>query len=342
MEGFLFDLTVRSKSMGRYQNAVAGLSLGKRPVALAGVFLCLLSALAHAAFLNTDWGARPSGMGGAFTAIADDSNAPLFNPAGTAQVQWNEFSATYADLYSGETLYAGNDKTSLNQSYVAFTARPIPRVGSLAFSWASFNASHLYREDTLALTYARNLGDFISALDNSVAVGVNLKYLRRSVSLDDFTVSDPVFAGGDSASAATVDIGVLYKPQAGPLTGWRAALVGKNLTRPDVGFQVRDRVPLELRAGLAYQGKNLPWLVPSLDISRRDDITRVLGGAESWLFKNTLGLRGGANSDEGSAGLSYYQALGKRYGLRFDYGFTIPFYVEGTSGSHRLALVLYF
>ncbi len=328
--------------MGRYQNAVAGLSLGKRIVALTLVLLFHFSSLSHAAFLNTEWGARPSGMGGAFTAIADDSNAPLFNPAGIVQVQWNEFSATYANLYSGETLYAGNDTTSLSQSYIAFAARPIPRVGSLAFSWASFNASHLYREDTLALTYARNLGDFFPELDNSLAVGVNLKYLRHSVSLDDFTASDPVFAGGDSAGAATVDVGVLYKPQEGPLTGWRVALAGKNLTRPDVGFQVKDPVPAEIRTGVAYQAKNLPWLVPSLDISRRDDITRVSGGAESWLFKNSLGLRGGGNSDEGSAGLSYYQALGKRYGVRFDYGFTLPFFIEGTSGSHRLALVLYF
>jgi hypothetical protein len=34
--------------------------------------------------------------------------------------------------------------------------------------------------------------------------------------------------------------------------------------------------------------------------------------------------------------------MGKRYGLRLDYAFTIPFFVEESGGSHRLALTLYF
>ncbi|OGR90373.1 MAG: hypothetical protein A2992_09650 [Elusimicrobia bacterium RIFCSPLOWO2_01_FULL_59_12] len=295
-----------------------------------------------AAFLDLNGGARPVGMGGAFSAIADDSNAPLYNPAGIVQVQWNEFSANYANLYSGLTLYAGDDATRLDQSYFAFASRPIRRVGSLALSWANFNSSHLYHEDTLALTYARNLGDFFPVLDNAFALGINLKVLRRSVSLDAFTAGDPVFAGGDSASAQTVDLGFLYKPPQGRLAGLRLALVGKNLTRPDVGFQAVDRVPLEGRLGIAYQSPRKPWLVPALDISRRNGVTGVAGGLESWLFKNTLGLRGGANRDEAAAGLSYFQMLGKRFGLRLDYGFTIPFYVEESGGSHRLALTLYF
>jgi len=65
-------------------------------------------------------------------------------------------------------------------------------------------------------------------------------------------------------------------------------------------------------------------------------------GVESWLFNNTLGLRGGVNRDEAAAGMSYYQRLGDRYGMRLDYGFTVPFFVEGSGGSHRLALTLYF
>ena len=296
----------------------------------------------QAAFLNVDWGARPTGMGGAFSAVADDSNAPQFNPAGIVQVQWNELSANYANLYSGLTLYAGNDTTRLDQSYLAFTSRPIPHVGSLEISWASFNATHLYREDTVALTYARNLGDFFPVLDNALALGMNLKYLRRGVTLDAATAGDPVFAAGDTAHAETVDLGLLYKPQEGMLSGFRFALSGMNLTRPDVGFQAVDRVPMEGRLGIAYQSKERPWLVPALDLSRRGDVTGVAAGLESWLFNNTLGVRGGVNRDEAAAGLSYYQALGKRYGLRLDYGFTIPFFVEGSGGSHRLALALYF
>ena len=306
----------------------------------------LLAASAHAAFQDLDTGARPVGMGGAFSAIADDSNAPLYNPAGIVQVQWNELSASYANLFSGLDLHAGNDTSQLNQGYLAFTARPIPHVGSFELSWSNFDATHLYREDSVALTYARNMGDFFPILDNALALGVNLKYLRRSVTEDSFTADpitpDPVFAGGDSKSAGTVDAGLLYHPNDGPLSGVRFALVGMNLTQPDVGFGEVDRVPLETRLGIAYQSPALPWLVPDVDITRQDGETTVAGGLESWLFHNTLGLRAGANNDEGSMGVSYFQMIGKRFGLRLDYAYTVPYFIDDTGGSHRLALTLYF
>src|SRR5205823_3000470 len=121
-------------------------------------------------------------------------------------------------------------------------------------------------------------------------------------------------AGGDTASAETVDAGVLYSPHEGKLSGLRVGLTGNNLTRPDVGFQAKDTLPLELRLGVAYQAKDLPWLVPALDITRRDGSTGVAAGVESWLLRNTLGLRAGVNRDEGAAGLSYFQKLGRNYG----------------------------
>src|SRR5476649_1520563 len=79
---------------------------------------------AEAAFLDDGWGARPVGMGGAFTAIADDSNAPLYNPAGIVQVQWNEMSAMYARLFSGLTLFAGQDTVHLDESYLSYVSKP--------------------------------------------------------------------------------------------------------------------------------------------------------------------------------------------------------------------------
>src|SRR4051812_94611 len=108
---------------------------------LLGIFalLPLCCASMQAAFQDTGWGARPIGMGGAFTAIADDSNASLYNPAGLVQVEWNEISAMYSRLFSGLTLYSGSaatggDTVHLDQSYVAYVSRP-SRVGSFGLSW---------------------------------------------------------------------------------------------------------------------------------------------------------------------------------------------------------------
>ena len=165
-------------------------------------FTGILFALAplQAAFQDMDWGARPVGMGGAFTAIADDANAPLYNPSGLVQVQWNEVSAMYAQLFTGVDLYAGQNTTTLAQGYLSYVLKPIHNIGSFGVSWASFDTTSLYREDTLTLTYAKNVGDFVPVLDNSLSAGVNLKYLRRGITLDSYTTNDPVFKNGDTAS----------------------------------------------------------------------------------------------------------------------------------------------
>src|SRR5215471_1187387 len=99
----------------------------------------------HAAFLDSGWGARPVGMGGAFTAIADDSNAPLYNPAGLVQVQWNEVSAMYSRLFSGNST-TGGDTVHIDQGYLSYVSRA-SKYGSFGVSWANFNTSSLYRED---------------------------------------------------------------------------------------------------------------------------------------------------------------------------------------------------
>ncbi len=298
------------------------------------ILMFTFSGLLHAAFQDAGWGARPVGMGGAFAAIADDSNASLFNPAGLTQVQSHEFSAMYARLFSGLTLYSGDDTVRLGQSYLAYASKPT-KFGSLGLSWANFTTTHLYREDSVALSWAKPVMDGLS-------VGTNVKYLRRSLALDARTVNDPVFSGGNDASAISLDAGVLYKLQENVFEGLRVGLAAKNINQPNVGFKEKDTVPLEWRLGLAYQANQMPWLVPAFDVTRRRGETGYHGGLESWLFGNTLGLRAGGNKNEASAGLSYFQSVNKKFGFRLDYGFTIPFQVEDTNGSHRFQATLYF
>lgn len=318
----------------------------KCPDLIMVILLLLAPVPAYAAFQDTGWGARPVGMGGAFTAIADDSNAPLYNPAGLVQVQWNEVSAMYSRLFSGLTLYSGNattggDTSHLDQSYLSYVTRA-SKYGSFGFSWANFNTTSLYREDTFTLSYAHYLGDLIPVLDDQVSLGLNLKDLRRAVTLDASTVNDPVFAGGDTRNVFTGDVGILWKPDQGPYEGWRLGFTAQNVTQPNVGFAAEDKVPLELRLGAAYQSRQMPWLVPALDVTRRDGVTGVNGGVESWLFNDALGLRAGGNNDDASAGISYYQTIGKKTGFRLDYSFTVPYYVQDSAGSHRLQITVYF
>ncbi|HPT47104.1 MAG TPA: UPF0164 family protein, partial [Candidatus Rifleibacterium sp.] len=50
------------------------------------------------AYLKMGVGARALGMGSAFTAVADDSTASFWNPAGLARLEKSEGSFMHADL----------------------------------------------------------------------------------------------------------------------------------------------------------------------------------------------------------------------------------------------------
>ena len=52
-------------------------------------------------FLRLGAGARPLGMGGAFTAISDDATASFWNPAGLAQLQKRQIAAAYSQMFEG-------------------------------------------------------------------------------------------------------------------------------------------------------------------------------------------------------------------------------------------------
>src|SRR5277367_2440442 len=53
-----------------------------------------------AAFLKIGVGARPIGMGNAFTGVADDINALAWNPAGLSQLTSREMGAMDAEMFA--------------------------------------------------------------------------------------------------------------------------------------------------------------------------------------------------------------------------------------------------
>jgi hypothetical protein len=61
------------------------------------------------------FGTRPLGMGGAFTAVADDANAPYWNPAGTALNP--EVTLTGSTLLNNRNRYVGDNVANLKMCY---------------------------------------------------------------------------------------------------------------------------------------------------------------------------------------------------------------------------------
>ncbi len=309
---------------------------------LVVLFYMLIVSLAEAAFKDSGWGTRSAGMGGAFTAVSDDASAPLWNAAGIAQLERCEANFMYARLFTGLDLYAGGEKVDLGLNYGAFVF-PLNKIGSFGMSWANFVTTDLYQEDTFNITYANKISEYF-------LFGLNLKYLNHSYTLDERTKHDPVFVDSQSKGDFTGDVGILIKANGGEETGLCIGLMAKNISEPDVGLKVEDKVPFEGRFGLTYRMGDYNLLnilsmenvISSVDVSYRDEDLNVYLGWESWFVHRTWGFRIGGNDREITSGFSFNNETMGKFGLQFDYAFIWPLEIEDTSGSHRVSLTVRF
>ncbi len=291
----------------------------------------------YAAFLDSGWGARPAGMGGAFAGLADDINAPLINPAGIAQIRGGRVSFLY------DKPFMGLDNVDIGKNYMGY-ASSFGQGSAIGLSWASFSADSLYDETTYTISFAKNLNANMPQLNTQVFVGLNLKSMGHSYTIDSRTEDDPVFANGTSKSAFTIDMGLLVKPK----DQFGLGLSVKNLTQPDVGLNSKDTVPMEIRGGLAYNMGSFKFantflvnsFTPLLDICYRDGEMKPRVGLEAWLNNDAFALRTGYNPQEITFGFSLGNIKPGAIGINFDYAFAIPLELEDTSGTHRVQLTV--
>ena len=292
------------------------------------VHLILLAALlfpasAVATFNSIGVGARPLGLGGAFVALADDSNAADYNAAGLGYINEIHFGATHAQRFSGLITYN-------NISGVI----PFGRAGSLGASLGVLGEdSEIYREQTLRLSYG-------NALFKQLAIGANLKLFGISFDeANEFVVENPYFSQ-TSSSAVSFDLGVIAKPVQSLSLGASV----ENLLPADMSISdtQSDPVPLNIRAGLAYrlasiaemsaQGVAVSNLLSgslvTLEVASRNSEIYIRAGGEIWLNKS-IAIRGGGGVKNGSDSATTVNLGGSAKlpvggtALQLDYGFQL-------------------
>ncbi|MBI4064298.1 MAG: PorV/PorQ family protein [Elusimicrobia bacterium] len=271
-------------------------------------------------FLNIPVGARPVGMGNAYTALANDVTSLHWNPAGLALMNHRELGAMHSQWL-------------LNTQYNFLGFGAPSSMGSIAGSVAVLSQGNeegrgANREKTgtikaqdqvFSLGFAKNLGELKG--------GINTKLISSQIA-------------GFRAQSYALDMGMLY-PVSSSL-GFGAAL--QNLG-PGMRFiSQRDPLPLTLAAGVSY--RFLHGLAVALDVkenlvSKKNQIN--LGTEYSVL--PILTLRGGYLAS--LAGQRQVGGLGKNLnglsaglgfnflGNRMDYAFT-PFGLLGDT--HRISL----
>jgi len=181
-----------------------------------------------ASFLNIGVGARGLGMGGAYTALADDANALYWNPAGLSKLGKREFTASHAEMFESTRLdflaYAHPTSQGTFAAGLTYLSQgKIDGRDSLGRQTAGYDAS----DTALSLGYARKL--------EIADLGATFKYLRSHI-------------GSSEAQGVAADIGA---KRAFDRVSIGAAL--RNLG-PGLKFQdQRNDLPLRLAVGAAYK-----------------------------------------------------------------------------------------
>lgn len=319
------------------------------------------AAPSRAAFKENIWAARPSAMGGAFSAVSNDVSAIFFNPAGLSQIERPEGNFGYTQKFMGlPNVTVGNMS--------AMFGYPAEKIGAFGLGYFSSDVSSLYSERTIALTYSAPIHKMLGTktlkvgkrsmefpkLSVPVYAGLNLKMLSINYNIGDDprAARDPVFDGGQSAGGLAADIGFLVKP-ADKLS---TALVIKNLISPNLAIgkdsddkKASEAAPMEIGLGVAWRFGDFGTFedfVAALDIANRAPKdgaaeTNWRLGAESWFGYHRYAARLGINNTEIALGGGLVRTFGNLE-LQVDYSFALPLAVSDNSGHHRLSVTTRF
>ncbi|MEW6607944.1 MAG: PorV/PorQ family protein [bacterium] len=214
-----------------------------------------------ATFLKIGVGAKPTAMGGAFAAVADDSTTTYYNPAGLALFENKELSFTHIAWFEKinyEYLTYINPLSQLNLPGVFATnlsylgINDIKEYDQNQTYFGEFKASDLL----LNLTYARTIKPNLYS-------GLNLKYVNQKIK--------------SSRSALVTDLGLLYNTSIKNLT---CGLTLQNFLPLFNNF--KDNLPYNIKLGACYRllTNKILTLAMDVDLPNNDNGLRLHLGAE--------------------------------------------------------------
>jgi len=304
------------------------LILAVSPVSFAGV-----DAMPH---LRLGAGARSIGLGGAFTAIADDATATVWNPAGLGST---------ADL----SLNFSTQSLSLDRvhNFVALT-KALGSYGAIGIAvtnfgvndydvysdTAAYGGSADQRQNAYSLSYGIDIGNF--------SLGLTGRMLADSFGLESVENNSLSGFGGVDVGlmghALHIDVGEEKVPT------FHYGIVAKHL-----GASIGDDiVPMVVNVGLAYDlyMGNVVTFAADLEhelVNLDESPTSLRLGAEYTIvtYKSTaLSLRGGVRASRDTQSL--FGGFGVNIGgLQIDYAIQDGMAIGGGSGLTQFASISY-
>jgi len=195
-----------------------------------------------AEFLKIGPGARPAGMGGAFTGVADDIHAIYWNPAGLGTLKTPEITGMHMQYFQ-----------SIQYEFAAF-AYPTGEHGTWGFAVTNLHTDNIDRRTDDTDTAINQFGasdnaywlSYGYALTPRLSLGANAKYIHQTLD----SIDSNAYAG---------DGGILYDAD------WHDLRLGASVL--NLGSKVKfvkesDPLPLTYR-----MGGSMPFLSRSLLLS---------------------------------------------------------------------------
>lgn len=281
-------------------------------------------------------GNRALGMGGAFVAVAADSTASWWNPAGLA-------TGPFSDISAGRGVTDLREAVPARRDRVSWFAATSPAVGVSyyrlritdirGFSPTGTGAAN--RQDTRTDVSIRSLSvsslglTLVQSILPGIHAGATLKYVRGTLragaddasrAIGDLLDTGEDLTGGDADNHFDLDAGLI-----GAIGPVRIGGVMRNVRRPKFADGAMQ-LPRQTRVGAAIDLEKAggPPFIAALDADVKTYATatgdrRVIAvGAEQWLFAKRIGIRGGgrfnrvgAQERTSTAGVS----IGVRNGL---------------------------
>jgi long-subunit fatty acid transport protein len=275
--------------------------------------MCLLFILtAGAVYANpgvsgafTDVGtARPSALGGAFTAVADDSNAVFYNPAGIVLSDYKDFSFLHF-----------RQKGIIPYNYASFIF-PISRMRGLGAGMI-ISGDEIFDEKTFFLSYAENFG-WVNRMLSGFSLGANVKFMFAGYGDQNISGGEERIKG--SAWGIGLDLSSMWQVNENIRAGVMIRDSFSWISWKNQYETYTEGVPLTSSFGVSYR---MPEFMISGEIA---DLGIVKIGIEKTFFKH-FDLRGG-----------YTQVLDPESYKEYFVGFGLSRFVFGPERSMSASL----
>lgn len=252
-------------------------------------------------------GSRAAGMGGAFVAVAADSSATWWNPAGLAAGPYFDMALARAAVEISDELPVWRQRTSsfalgtppLGLSYYRFRLTDIQPFDPTAEGAAGREEKGVPVRSLVASQFGVTL---VQTVLPGVHTGATLKYLRGTVLSGREDALAPsaelldrgeALEGGDAEGRFDLDLGVLAT--AG---GLRLGARMRNVRQPSIG---PVRLERQTRVGVAFDAEAAGGTPLTIAFDADVDAYAIASGArrvvalgaEQWLWDRRVGIRAG-------------------------------------------------